>query len=114
MCCTVRPPSVFAISRGQSAFDLDSMLWPIVHREPSRVKVHVSICRVKDRTRSNLTCMRLPFVGSGDTSQPTRSVPHPLKGVWAGFFEQDELDDVKIIGDVDELPAKGGPVWLSC
>ena len=63
--------------------------------------------------------MSLPFVRSGDTSQPTQSVPHPLKGVWADFVEEDYNADtsdperVQILGDVDEWPIKG-PVWLHC
>ena len=63
--------------------------------------------------------MSLPFVRSGDTSQPTQSVPHPLKGVWADFVEEDYNADtsdperVQILGDVDEWPVKA-PVWLHC
>ena len=59
--------------------------------------------------------MSLPFVGSGGTSQPTRSVPHPLKCVWADFVENDDQDPerVCILGDVNEWPIKA-PVWLPC
>ena len=44
---------------------------------------------------------------------------HPFKGVWAGFVEEDynaepDPQRVNIRGDVDELPLKAGPVWLSC
>ena len=63
--------------------------------------------------------MSLPFVGSGDTSQRTQSVPHPLKGVWTDFAEEDykaepaDPERVQILGDVDEWPVKA-PVWLHC
>ena len=63
--------------------------------------------------------MSLPFVGSGDTSQRTQSVPHPLKGVWTDFVEEDykaepaDPERVQILGDVDEWPIKA-PVWLHC
>ena len=63
--------------------------------------------------------MSLPFVRSGDTAPPTQSVPHPLKGVWADFVEEDynaepaDTERVQILGDVDEWPSKE-PVWLHC
>ena len=59
--------------------------------------------------------MNLPFVRSCDTSQPTQSVPHPLKGIWADFVEEDYNADtsdperVQILGDVDEWPSKKSP-----